>query len=177
MNDETHTDVDFEMEDEQGVGALKEKIAKLKDELEQVKKERQENLDGWQRCRADAANMSRDTKSLLDSARSRAQEDMVEEILSVLDGFDMAMGGEAWTSVSETWRKGIEYIHSQLLGVLSQHGVERYGKVGDAFDHALHEALEEQEHDASTGVIVRVVRSGYRSATRLIRPAQVIVGK
>lgn len=177
MTDDTEHIVDFEMEDEQGVGALKAKILKLKEELEQAKTERQEYLDGWQRCRADAANISRDTKVLLDKATERAQAEMTEELLSVLDGFDMAMGGETWGSVAVEWRKGIEYIHTQLLNVLSQHGVERYGAKGDVFDHVLHEALEEVASDGGQGTIARVIRSGYKMGDRIIRPAQVTVVK
>ncbi|MBV9159236.1 MAG: hypothetical protein JO019_01405, partial [Candidatus Kaiserbacteria bacterium] len=59
--DSAREDIDFEPEDEMGAtGAAKAKLQKLKDELEQVKKERQEYLDGWQRCKADSVNLRRD---------------------------------------------------------------------------------------------------------------------
>ncbi len=176
MTDEIN-DVEFEIEDEQGVGALKEKIAKLKTELAEAKKERQEYFDGLQRSRADAANLARESRDAFSKAEKRARENMTEELLTVLDGFDMAMGGETWSSVALEWRRGIEYIQSQLLTVLSQNGVERFGKVGEKFDHALHEALEEVEGGGESGVIVRVVRSGYKMGERIIRPAQVTVAK
>lgn len=178
MTDDTHTDVEFEMEDEQGVGALKEKIAKLKAELAVAKSERQEYFDGLQRSRADAANLARESREAFSKAEKRARESITEELLVVLDGFDMAMGGTTWETVSLEWRRGIEYIHSQLLTVLSQNGIERYGKVGDVFDHAQHEALEEVEVEGTvSGVITRIVRSGYKMGDRVIRPAQVTVSK
>ena len=49
-NEKEREDIDFEPEDELGsVGAAKAKMQKLKDELEKVKAERHEYLDGWQR--------------------------------------------------------------------------------------------------------------------------------
>ena len=51
-------DIDFEPEEELGtVASLKAKLAKVKEDLEVVKKERSEYLDGWQRCKADYAAM------------------------------------------------------------------------------------------------------------------------
>ena len=55
-------EVNFEPEEELGdIGAAQAKIRKLKDELEKVKKERQEYLDGWQRAKADAVNSKRES--------------------------------------------------------------------------------------------------------------------
>jgi molecular chaperone GrpE len=178
-NDDSAEDVDYTSEEEMGTaGALKAKLAKLRDELETTKKERAEYLDGWQRCKADTANAKRDAATALARAEQRARESLTDDLLPVLDGFDMAMGGETWESVGEEWRRGIEYIRNQLLDVLSRHGIERYGKIGDAFDHAIHEAVQETDDTpGESGSVVRILRHGYRSAERIIRPAQVIVKK
>ena len=87
----------------------------------------------------------------------------------------MAAGSAAWESVDASWRTGIEHIRSQLLDVLTRNGVERYGAVGDTFDHALHEVVQEVDDVAGeSGSIVRIVRYGYRAGDRIIRAAQVI---
>ena len=180
MNEEGDIgDVDFEPEDELGtVGAVKAKMQKLREELQKAKSERQEYLDGWQRCKADSINARKDLLASAERQGARAKEALVEEIIPVLDGFDMAAGSSAWESVDVNWRSGIDQIRNQLLDVLSRHGVERFGKVGEKFDHSVHEAVEERDDVAGeTGEVVRILRYGYKMNGRILRPAQVIVKK
>lgn len=179
IEDEALNDVDFEPEDELGsIGAVKAKMQKLKEELEKVKAERQEYLDGWQRCKADSVNARREALEAGERQGKRAKESLLEDFIPALDGFDMAAGSPSWETVDAGWRGGIEQIRNQLLDVLSRNGVERYGKVGDQFDHALHEAVEERDDmPGESGAILRILRYGYKSGSRILRPAQVIVKK
>lgn len=177
--DSSEQELDFEPEDELGsVGALQAKVRKLREELKDAKDKRDEYLDGWQRCKADSINARKDALAMGDRAAARAKESLIEDIVPVLDSFDMAAGSEAWANVDESWRSGTEQIRNQLLDVLSRHGVERYGKVGEMSDHNLHEIVQEIEDVAGeSGEIVRILRYGYRLGDRVIRPAQVIVKK
>ena len=174
-----HADVDFEPEDELGTaGAAKAKLQKLKDELEQVKKERQEYLDGWQRCKADAVNAKSEAHRSASRTAELLREELVHDLLPALDSFDMAAMSEAWASVSDGWRSGMEMVRDQLIDALRRHGVQRYGRVGEKFDHLLHEAVEERDDvPGESGTIARVLRSGYKSDERVLRAAQVIVKK
>jgi molecular chaperone GrpE len=174
--DEQKDDVDFEPEDEMGsVGAVKAKMQKLRDELETTKAERQEYLDGWQRCKADSVNARKEAFTQAERATTRAKESLIEEIIPVLDGFDMAAGSPAWETVDTQWRGGMEQIRNQLLEVLSHNGVERFGKMGEKFDHALHEAVEERDDlPGESGTVVRILRYGYKTKGKVLRPAQVI---
>lgn len=160
------------------IGAAQAKIKKLREELKEVKTQRDEYLDGWQRCKADSINVRREALAMGDRQAIRAKESIIMDIIPVLDSFDMAVGSEAWGVVDDQWRSGIEQIRNQLLGVLSSNDVERYGKIGDMSDHALHEVVQEVEDVAGTsGEIVRILRYGYRMQDRILRPAQVIVKK
>ncbi|MBI5644964.1 nucleotide exchange factor GrpE [Candidatus Kaiserbacteria bacterium] len=170
-------DVDFEPEEELGsTVSLKAKMQKLREELESVRGERQEYLDGWQRCKADSVNLRKDLESRAKREAELLREALVHDIIPALDSFDMAASAESWASVSDGWRSGMERVRDQLIEALRQHGIERYGRAGDTFDHALHEAVEESS-DMGEGhdMIVRVLRSGYRTKERVLRPAQVIV--
>lgn len=181
MNDDTennlHDEVDFEPEDEMGgEGAAKAKISKLREQLKEAQQKRDEYLAGWQREKADAVNARREAQAGHERHHARGKESIIEDIIPVLDSFDMAAGGEAWANVDESWRSGIDQIRNQLLNVLKSHGVERYGRVGDMLDHSLHEAVQEMDDVAGeSGEIVRILRSGYKIGGRVIRPAQVIV--
>ncbi len=175
--DAENNDVDFEPEEELGdLGAAQAKLKKLKEELAKAKQERQEYLDGWQRCKADSVNARKEALQSAERQGARAKEGLIEDIIPALDGFDLAMGTPAWESVDAGWRSGIEQIRNQFLDVLAQQGVERFGKVGDTFDHALHEAVEERDDLAGeSGTVQRILRYGYRMNGRVLRPAQVIV--
>lgn len=177
MSDEEREDMDFEPEDEFGdVGAAQAKIKKLRLELKEAQAKRDEYLTGWQREKADAVNAKREAASAYDRHHARGKESIIEEIIPVLDSFDMAAGSEAWESVDDNWRNGMDQIRNQLLGVLSRHGIERYGKVADQYDHNLHEAVQEvDDMPGESGEIVKILRFGYKSGDRVIRPAQVIV--
>ncbi|MES2060141.1 MAG: nucleotide exchange factor GrpE, partial [Patescibacteria group bacterium] len=71
-----------------------------------------------------------------------SKQNIIEEILPVLDSFDLAMGNkESWESVSSEWRTGVENIYNQFLGILSKHGVTPFGAIGDAFDPNLHQSI------------------------------------
>ena len=170
-------DVDFEPEDEMGsVGAVKAKMAKLRDELKEAKERRDEYLDGWQRCKAEMVNSKREAGEAHARAGARGKEIFVEELIPALDGFDLAMQGEAWQNVDSAWRAGVESIKGQIERVLQAHGVEIYGKVGGTFDPSLFEAIQEEEGGESH-TVAKVFRRGYRTKDRVLRPAQVAIYK
>jgi len=154
------------------------KIKKLRDQLKEAQQKRDEYLDGWQRCKADGINVRREAFAAADRAGARAKESIIEDIVPALDSFDMAATGEAWANVDESWRSGIDQIRNQLLDALSRNGVTRYGKVGDMSDHNLHEIVQETEDVAGeSGEIIRILRYGYKTPEKILRPAQVIVKK
>lgn len=170
-----HEDIDFEPEDELGeTGAVKAKMRKLRDELKEAKAKAAEYLEGWQRAKADMVNARKESIEQHARAGERGKEILVEELIPALDGFDMAMQGEAWNSVDKAWRSGIESIKAQIEGVLRSHGVEIYGKEGERFDPVLHEPIQEAEGGASQ-TLAKVFRRGYRTKDRVLRPAQVAV--
>src|SRR3989344_493595 len=172
-------DVHFESEDEAALGDMgtaKAKLKKLKDELEKAKKERQEYLDGWQRCKADAVNARKELEARAARSAETLREALVHDIIPALDIFDMAAGSEAWAEVGDGWKSGMEAVRDQLLNGLRQHGIERYGKIGDAFDPVLYEAVEERDDIAGEpGTVARIIRYGYRTGGRVLRPAQIVI--
>lgn len=169
-------EVDMEPTDELGdIGALQAKLKKIRHELASVKKERQEYLDGWQRCKADTINQRRELESARERAAISATERLAESLIPALDSFDMAMGGEAWHTIDPAWRKGVESIHQQFTTALQGADVAFFGNVGDAYDPMRHEVLEEIDDEGEPGTVARVVRRGWMLGERVLRPAHVII--
>jgi len=154
------------------------KSKKDADKLKACEAEKQEYLDGWQRARAELANLTKvhAEEKLLFTRLGKQQ--IVEDMIPMLDNFQAAFANKAsWEQVPETWRVGVEYIHRQFIETLQNNGVEEFGSVGDDFDNSLHEAVEMISNEEEKNKIVEVVQSGYKIQDKIIRPAKVKVGE
>ena len=169
-------DVQVESEEELGdVAAIAAKIKKLKTELESCKSERNQYLDGWQRCKADSVNVRRDALLMAERIANRSRDSLIDDIIPALDSFDMAILSEAWASFEPNWRAGMENVRTQLTTALSNQGITSFANAGEKFDPTMHETIKEIDTHESPGTIVQVVRKGYQSKDGVIRPAQVVV--
>ena len=167
---------DFEVDaEEESTVILADKIKKLRAELEKCKGEKQEYLVGWQRCKADSINARKDAVLMAERAGNRSRDAFVEDVILALDSFDAAITSDAWAKMDPNWRMGMENVRSQLITALSNQGVTNYAEIGDAFDPTLHEAVQEVKEDGAPGSVAKVLRRGYRSADKIIRPAHVAV--
>lgn len=156
-------------------------IKKLREKLKSCEKERKEYLDGWQRAKADLVNKKKGFEEKKKEIRSRANENLIQDIIPVLDSFQMAFGDtQQWKKVDKEWRSGIENIHTQLIGILKQYGVSVLQPAeGEAFDPEKHEAtdivsVQDQETDDT---IHSVQKFGYTLHEKVIRPAHVVVSR
>ncbi|MEI6417102.1 MAG: nucleotide exchange factor GrpE [Verrucomicrobiota bacterium] len=176
---EIDTSADVEFVEEDGEGNTKSSEKKLKEKLAKALEEKQEYLNNWQRERADFQNYKKDETARLLRNRELATERFIEDLLPVLDAYDMAFANkDAWEKVEKNWRVGVEYIHQQLLKVLAENGVTPIdGNVGDVFDHNLHESIESVETDDSTKdhTLAQIIQSGYKIGERILRPVRVKV--
>ncbi len=176
--DESEDDdvVEFVFNDD-GEEDIKATLKKLRKDLRDAKAKEMEYLTNWQRERADFVNYKKEDTTRLSRVKEIATEQFVEELLPVLDAYDMAFANkDAWEKVEKNWRMGVEYIHAQLLKVLAENGVAPIDtKIGDTFDHNLHESIEtiETDEQSKDHTIASITQSGYRLKDRIIRPARV----
>jgi molecular chaperone GrpE len=159
----------------------KEKIAKLKERIKKLTTEKDEYMNGWQRERADFVNFKKRSEEERKEYIKFANENLLEEMLTVLESFDMAfVNKEQWNSVPENWRVGVEYIHSQLVKILDDNGLKEFTpKVGDKFDVKLHVAEEVTpvENETDDGVIKEIKKKGYTMNGKIIIAPKVVVGE
>jgi molecular chaperone GrpE len=176
-NDPEEDDVVFE---EEGEGSAPEqKMKKLREELKKCQKEKEEYLAGWQRAKADFINARKEEEKSRLELMKFANKDLIMEILSVADSFDMAfVNQEAWAKVDQNWRTGVEYIYGQLISILEQNGVKQLNPVGEMFDPNLHTSIESihAEKPEDDHKIVAVIQKGYTMHGVLARSPKVLVG-
>lgn len=158
----------------------KEIVVEQEGELTELKKQAEENLDGWKRCQADFENYKK--------MQSQAQKDFIKysgqnivlQIIPVLDNFHMATDHIPEDQKDGGWVVGIMHIQKQLENVLAENGVnEIETKEGDKFDPEIHEAIENNEQGTidkeQKNEISKIILKGYKLNGKVIRAVKVIV--
>jgi molecular chaperone GrpE len=154
-------------------GSGQEKEASKTDRL---KKERDEYLDGWKRAKADLINYKRDELKRLEQVVHFASEDMMRDVITVLDSFDLALASMEEGNPS---KKGIYLIKSKLEDILKKKGLEKIEvEEGDKFDPEFHEAVDVvEEKSKEQDTVAEELEIGYTLHGKVIRAAKVKVYK
>jgi molecular chaperone GrpE len=143
-------------------------------DLDSLQRERDDLLDTTRRLQADFENyrkrVLREQTALVD----RATEGLIEQLLPVLDGFELATVN--LDGVDEQVRKGIELAFAELVSVLERAGLQRIDALGAPFDPNEHEAVLQDDGDGEPHVGA-VLRTGWKLSGRVLRPAMVKVSK
>jgi molecular chaperone GrpE len=128
------------------------------------------------RLSADFANYRRRMERDRAEQEMRGVEKAVIGILPVLDHLDLALSHAAGGAVDQVFLDGMLMIRDQFLRALEDLGIVRIEVTGSPFDPNEHEAVAiVPAPGIPEGTIVGVVRPGYRSGGRLLRPASVTV--
>jgi molecular chaperone GrpE len=147
----------------------------LETKLAAAEKQRDEYLAGWQRAKADFINYKKDEMAHLQEAMKYGSEDLIKDLISVMDNFDLGLRAMEKAGPVE---KGIYLIRSQIEDILKKRGLEKIEiKVGDAFDPAMMEAMTEVESDLPHGAVVEEIEPGYRLHEKVLRASRVIISK
>lgn len=177
MNDDIQFDENVDEEGNHNPGQL---IKRLRQRIKELEEKNQEYLTGWQKERADGINLRKRLEEEKREFAKFAKEDIATELMQVLDSFESAFKNkEAWEKVDKNWRQGVEYIHTQLINVLSNHGISVINPLGEKFDPQRDEAVENAavEDEKDDGKIIEVVSIGYKLHDKIIRAPKVKVGE
>ncbi len=100
--------------------------------------------------------------------------ELVRRLLPVHDHLEQALKGMSDADRQSGWAKGVELAVKEFEQVLQSEGLVEIPADG-VFDPALHEAVDTREGENDK--ILEVVRKGYNLNGKVLRPAQVIVGR
>lgn len=104
-----------------------------------------------------------------------ANRSLLEELLPVIDNFEMGMQMAAQQGTDSMMYIGMSMVQKQLADFLAAQGVEAIEAApGQEFDHNLHEAIMSEPSDQPEGTIIRILRRGYNLRGRLLRPVNVV---
>jgi molecular chaperone GrpE len=159
-------------DEEAAASELEADLAKLS----QLESERDEYLDTLRRVQAEFENYRKRVIKEQTALVDRATSGLVEQLLPVLDSFELALKNldAAGSEELESVRKGVELVYAELLGALEKAGLSRIEAEGKPFDPNVHEAVMQEEGDGEP-VVTDVLRTGYTLKGRVLRPAMVKV--
>ncbi len=152
-------------------------IEQLQAELAEVRAEAAAQTDQVQRIAAEFQNSKKRQERQLSDAIQRASGHLAEQLLPILDDFDLAFGNlpEELNEEDDSWVDGFRQIHKKLASLLDDQGVTIIAREGE-FDPNLHEAISsEPSEDVESGHIIETLRAGYEFKGRVLRPAMVRV--
>ncbi|MDD5263103.1 MAG: nucleotide exchange factor GrpE [Methylacidiphilales bacterium] len=147
---------------EPSVAELQEKVAQLQEKLLRLQADFDNSRKRLQRDKEDAIRF--------------ANESLLEELLPVIDNFELGLQAAANASDAKSIAQGMQMVKTQLQRFLSDCGVQEINTTGQKFDPHLHEAIGQQETtEHPDGTVLSQQRKGYKLRDRLMRPAAVIV--
>jgi molecular chaperone GrpE len=129
------------------------------------------------RTTADLDNFRKRSAREREEAIRYANQGLLEDLLPVIDNFEMGMLAAAQDKSSMIYI-GMDMVRRQLNDFLSAQGVTEIPAEGKTFDPNVHEAVSQEDCAADQdGKVLRVHRRGFMLRDRLLRPAVVVVGK
>ena len=152
----------------------KEAASQDREALEKLQKEFDEHKQQYLRVLAEYDNFRKRTLNEKTAIYNNAVSDTVKELLPIADNIERALGQE--NASAEDMKKGVEMIEHQIQACFEKLGLEEMGKVGEAFDPNLHNAVAHIEDEAlGENVIAAVYQKGYKLGDRVVRHAMVQV--
>lgn len=139
---------------------LEEKVAQLDNQLK--------------RAVADYRNLEQRINQGRSELTSFVGAELIRRLLPILDHLEQSLSGISEEEKKSGWVKGVELAVKEFKGVLQSEGLAEI-EMGPDFDPSLHEAVDTGEGESNK--ILKVVRKGYKLNGKVIRPAQVVVGR
>jgi molecular chaperone GrpE len=177
--DASEAEVAENVESTEGLAAKQEEddpVAALQSELEKAQAQAAEYLDGWQRARAEFANLKKRVEAEREEIRSRSNEELLLKILPVVDDFERAFQELPPGMEDTAWMNGITMIMKKLQKLLESENVAPLEAAGKPFDPQWHQAMmQEETEDYPDGICIEEIQRGYRLGDRVLRPALVKV--
>ena len=157
--------------------ADKKNVEMLKEQLSQLRDEKDKWMNKYYQELADVQNLrkeiQRDNQSLLEY---RAMP-FIEKLVPFMNSMDTAFKSEPKDPAVKSWIDGIHMSYKQLWKVMAEEGLTEIDpKVGDEFDPAWMQSMQTVDGEKDDAV-AQVFMKGYKLKNRLVSPAMVVVTK
>lgn len=155
---------------------LEKSIKDLETEMEELREEAARFEDETRRAKADFYNYRTRVEKDRERDRVLAAERTVDSLLPVLDNLDRTL--QAVSDQESPLYKGVAMVQRQFFGAMQALGLRVIDTSG-SFDPALHEAMmaDSVDDEKDDGMVLAELHRGYMLGDKVLRAAQVKVGK
>lgn len=180
-NSKKAVEEEVEIEEEVEVIDKKEELSETEILKAQVKDVENE-LNGWKtkyyKVFADMENTKRRLQTEHEKTLKFMMQDFASDLLPIIDNLERAVKVVDPSEEMSHFIKGFEMINSQLLDILSSHGVKEIKALHEEFNPNFHQAVMTcNETDVAENIIVEELQKGYTLNERVIRASLVKVNQ
>lgn len=152
---------------------LVEKIEGLETHIEELEEEKKEWKNNAKKIKANFENYKKKESDRKNKWQRQAEEKLAQDLISVMDNLERAIISAEEES---TLLKGVKMVSDQLYETLQKKGLREIDAEGEEFDPQFHKAVDTETHEEHNKVIEQR-RKGYMYDDKVLREAEVIVGK
>ena len=180
-DDAADKEVTIETEDEPDAeekAAEDDPLLALEKELKTAREEATQSYDRFLRISAEFDNYKKRNSRETAEFKKYANETLLKNLLTVVDNLERALDVSEKGSESQGLIDGVKLTVDEILRIFANFGVTPIEAVGEPFDPALHQAMQQEESDGyPENTVTQEFQKGYRFHDRLLRPAMVVVAK
>ncbi|SCT82846.1 heat shock protein GrpE [Staphylococcus xylosus] len=157
---------------------ISEDVDPKDEEIQQLKKDVQENEEKYLRLYAEFENYKRRIQKENQTMKEYKAQDVLNDILPTIDNIERALKIDGEDEQFKSLKKGVEMVHESLLSALQSNGLEKIETEGQQFDPNFHQAVVQDDNpDFESGQITQELQSGYKLKERVLRPSMVKVNQ
>ena len=132
-------------------------------------------VNSWKQVTAEFENYKKRKETEHKELVNFSKEITVMKLIPTLESLEQVLTYAPDDEKYTEWIAGLRATIQQLEKTMEDLGVVKIKTLGQAFDHSLHEAVEEVE--GPEGKIVKEMQPGFMLNGKVIIPAKVAVGK
>ncbi|MBP5399293.1 MAG: nucleotide exchange factor GrpE [Alphaproteobacteria bacterium] len=169
-----------EQEAEQEIVNEEELLDEQGSEIEKLLEENAKLKDDYLRAYADLENTKKRCAQDMEKQSKYAISAFAKELLVVADNLHRALAAAENDDLEQLqqFKKGVELTEAELMKVLNKFGITKMETIGNVFDPAFHQVVQEVEDKSKpAGTIVAELQTGYMINGRLLREAMVVVSR
>lgn len=150
----------------------------LKEEIETLKAQLEEQENRYLRLQADFDNIKKRHIAEREAIQKYRSQNLAQDLLPALDGFEKALASASETPETKALLTGMEMVYKQILQALKNEGIEPIEAVGEQFDPNYHQAvMQDSDDSAESNSVTAELQKGYKLKDRVIRPSMVKVNQ
>ncbi len=163
----------------EGTEHIEDPLKEDGENLDSSEKEAKQHYDNFLRASAELENFKKRSSREMNDLRKYANEALLRELLPIVDSLELAIVSSSNDKKSENGVvEGVGMTLKEILKVFEKFSVKPIEAVGNQFDPAFHQAIQQEETDKHPeNTVVQEFQKGYMIHDRLLRPSMVIVSK